>query len=547
MKQHTRSLSIFLLYVMTSFFILTPSVYAFLGTSSQATTTSSTASTLPVPSTTSSKSFFIKQPLKSVLNTSSSPTSTQIKIIKPKPIQVTLPPKARIKDVLVSDQYIVVLKKTTSTDPLPDIIKKYGISPKFQYKKILKGFSAKLDAKKIDLLKKDSRVGFITQDHTVSTLAVKKSVTKKPVVKKSPPKKQAVKKITIKKPLSQLPILTTPSTTSTSSTIPMMMSTSTTSTISVSLPITPPDPKKVQIIPTGISRILGQSATIRGTGTSIAVLDTGIDLTHPDLISHIMANTTCVSNTKNGNDDNGHGTHVAGIIGALDNSFGVVGVAPEANLISIKVLNAQGIGTWSSVLCGIEWITNNAQKYNIKIANMGFGGAGTSDNNCGMTNNDPLHQALCQSTQNGITYVVAAGNEGVDSDTIVPAAYTDTLITVSALNDSDGIPNGKGEETTIGEDDTFATFSNFGTNITLGAPGVLILSTGKNGTYYLTSGTSVAAAYTSGAAVLYIQSHQNVLWTDVKTALQLAGEHDKTGHSDPSGNHSEVVLQVLFF
>ncbi|MBI2644814.1 S8 family serine peptidase [Candidatus Uhrbacteria bacterium] len=525
--------------IMLFLFVFYVSAYALFGTSPSWTVTSTQSQTLTTTSTsaTSTKgSLLIKQPTK---KSATSTTSTEIKIIKPKPIQIPLAPKGRMQDALVSGQYIVVLKKTTSTDPLPDVIKKYGISPIFQYKKALYGFAAKLDVKKMDLLKKDPRIEYIAQDRIVSILATTQT-KKKSIAKKSAAKKSSSQKTP---PLTAQPLQS--SVTSTPSTA---TTTSTTSTLPTVIAIPPPpDPKKIQIIPTGYSRIFAHSATIKGTGVGVAVLDTGIDLAHPDLKPHITANATCIRAAKNGNDDNGHGTHVAGIIGALDNSFGVIGVAPQANLIAIKVLDAQGGGTWSSVLCGIEWIENNALKYAVKTALMGFGGSGTSDSACGRTNNDPLHRALCQSAQSGITYIAAAGNEGADISMSVPAAYIDTVITVSAVIDTDGGINGKGVPTTVGEDDTFASLSNSGLSVTIGAPGVNILSTGKNGTYYSASGTSMAAAYVAGTAALYAQTHPATRWTDVRTALQLAGEHQNAGHSDSSGNHPEVVLQVVVF
>lgn len=104
-----------------------------------------------------------------------------------------------------------------------------------------------------------------------------------------------------------------------------------------------------QVTPTGISRIntSTQSANPnKGTGIGVAVIDTGIDLTHPDLKANIVANTSCIKGKRTGDDDNGHGSHVAGTIAALNNNTGVVGVAPEAKLIAVKVLNTKGSGTW---------------------------------------------------------------------------------------------------------------------------------------------------------------------------------------------------------
>ena len=109
-----------------------------------------------------------------------------------------------------------------------------------------------------------------------------------------------------------------------------------------------------QTLPTGVDRIDAEMATNTGNGISVAVIDTGIDLTHPDLKSSIVAQKNCVLGKINANDDNGHGTHVAGTIGGRNNSEGVVGVAPGVNLVAVKVLNAQGSGTWSQIICGID-------------------------------------------------------------------------------------------------------------------------------------------------------------------------------------------------
>src|SRR5512143_1212437 len=162
-----------------------------------------------------------------------------------------------------------------------------------------------------------------------------------------------------------------------------------------------------QTIPTGIRRINGDlSSTHAGDGAGtvdvdVAVIDTGI-YAHKDLT--IAGGTNC-STGKGYNDGNGHGTHVAGTIAAKDNSFGVVGVAPGARLWAVRVLNNVGSGSWSSVICGIDFVTANAAT--IKVANMSLGGTGSDDGNCGNTNNDALHKAICRSVAAGVTYVVA--------------------------------------------------------------------------------------------------------------------------------------------
>lgn len=295
-----------------------------------------------------------------------------------------------------------------------------------------------------------------------------------------------------------------------------------------------------EAVPTGVTRIGALGAG--GSGVTVAVVDTGIDLSHPDLAGNIVANKSCIVGKKNGNDDNGHGSHVAGTIAGIDNAIGVVGVAPQAKLAAVKVLNAQGSGSWSSIICGLDWVAANAATYGITVANMSLGGSGSSDNDCGNTNGDALHQAICRLRDAGVTIVVAAGNESTNAATKVPAAYDDAVITVSALADSDGLSGGAGSATSYGADDTFASFSNYGSPVDIGAPGVSIRSTWKGGSYNTISGTSMASPHVAGAAALYLAANPGSSWTQVRDALVAAGEALGAGHTDPSGLHPENTL-----
>jgi subtilisin len=265
-----------------------------------------------------------------------------------------------------------------------------------------------------------------------------------------------------------------------------------------------------QTLPTGVDRIEGDlSSTLAGNGSgsvnvAVAVIDTGIDRDHPDL--NVVGGRNC-STGRSFDDGNGHGTHVAGTIGAKDDSNGVVGVAPGVPLYAVRVLNNQGSGSWSSVICGIDWVTANAASKGIKVANMSLGGSG-SDSTCG---GDALHQAICNSVNNAnVTYVVAAGNSNVDFKDFVPAAYNEVL-SVTALADFNGQPGGGASATCRSDvDETAADFSNFTTigssdvGHTIAAPGVCINSTWKGGGYNTISGTSMASPHVAGTAALCI-------------------------------------------
>ena len=306
-----------------------------------------------------------------------------------------------------------------------------------------------------------------------------------------------------------------------------------------------------QSLPTGVNRVdaeLSPTAKINGTDervdVDVAVLDTGVDLDHPDLNVYTAGAKNC-STGRSADDGNGHGTHVAGTIGALDNTIGVVGVTPGARIWPVRVLNRSGSGSWSSVICGIDYVTAHASE--IEVANMSLGGSGSDDGNCGRTNNDALHQAICASVAAGVTYAAAAGNESDDAANHVPAAY-DEVITVSALADFNGLPGGGAAATCRSDvDDTLADFSNFGADVDLIAPGVCILSTWKGGKYNTISGTSMATPHVTGGAALYKSTHPGASPASVKSALQEAGTTDWTWPSQDPDGVQEKLLNVATF
>ncbi|MEZ4569979.1 MAG: S8 family peptidase [Thermomicrobiales bacterium] len=258
--------------------------------------------------------------------------------------------------------------------------------------------------------------------------------------------------------------------------------------------------------PSGIRRSEADRNAISQIGShtnpiavDVAVIDTGIDGDHPDL--NVVGGINCVVGETSWEDLHGHGTHVAGTIGALDNGSGVVGVAPGARLWAVRVLNADGEGEFSDAICGIDWITANA--HILEVANMSLGGEGAT----GTCTDGGFRQAVCESVEAGVTYVVAAGNSGVNADTFVPASFPE-VITVSALADTDGRPGGDGPSSFFyGADDTLATFSNYGPAVDIAAPGVNIQSTWINGSYNTISGTSMASPHVAGAAAIYLSQN----------------------------------------
>jgi subtilisin len=331
-----------------------------------------------------------------------------------------------------------------------------------------------------------------------------------------------------------------------------------------------------QTLPTGVDRVdadLDTNSVDAGNGSGavnvdIAILDTGIYTKHPDLT--IAGGKDCSTDGKNTfSDDNGHGSHVAGSAAAEDNTTGVVGTAPGARLWAVKVLKASGSGRFSDIICGIDWVTDNASS--IEVANMSLGDQVTTngtadDGNCGNTNDDPMHQAICASVVTGVPYVVAAGNDFEDVSNYVPASY-DEVITVSALADYDGLPGGLSPRTCKQDpqdDDDFAFFSNFSTLTAdrahmLAAPGVCIKSTwkgvkkGRPGHrrivpgYKTISGTSMASPHVAGAAAVYVANKNPSATPAQVKSFMLAPANSEAvnqGHTDECRCNPEPVLQM---
>lgn len=415
---------------------------------------------------------------------------------------------------IIPGQHIVVLKDGAEAPGViaNDMKARHGVAPRHIYSHALRGFSAAIPDARLDAVRNDPRVAYVEPDIEVTAIAATGAAK------------------------------------------------------GLATPSTPP----AQIVPTGINRIdadLSGTAKINGiderVNVDVAIIDTGINKTHPDL-NVVQGVTITGSGASGGEDDNGHGTHVAGTAAAIDNGSGVVGVAPGARLWAVKVLDRRGSGAMSRVIAGIDWVTARAAA--IEVANLSLGATGKSD---------ALRLALQNSVAAGIFYAVAAGNEGKDVygadgifntlDDAIPAAYPE-VAAVSALADSDGNGGGLGGATSWGNDDTLASFSNYsrsvapgnpvnsaGAAIDIAAPGVNIRSTWLKGGYNTISGTSMASPHVAGAAALYIAVNGKPLnaagVAAVRQALIDAGsvQSGPLGFSGDKDFNPEPVLNVGTF
>ncbi|WP_068557916.1 S8 family peptidase [Thermotalea metallivorans] len=261
---------------------------------------------------------------------------------------------------------------------------------------------------------------------------------------------------------------------------------------------------------------LVHDAGYTGKGIGIAILDTGV-YPHNDLVkptNRIVAFKDFINNRTHPYDDDGHGTHVAGI--AAGNGYSnerYKGIAPEANIIGVKVLDEKGSGTTSDIVAGIQWVIDNKDKYNIRVINMSFGSPADAS-----YRDDPLARAAEAAVKNGLTVVVSAGNSGPNPRTITTPGIAPSVITVGAVDDN---------RTSTYEDDFVANFSSRGPTPggimkpDVVAPGVDITSLSNTGpgAYVSHSGTSMAAPMVAGAAALLYEKESNLSPSAVKAKI----------------------------
>lgn len=258
-----------------------------------------------------------------------------------------------------------------------------------------------------------------------------------------------------------------------------------------------PTPLPAEVTPPGITRV-GGGATYTG-GKKAWIIDTGIDMDHPDLNVDKTAGKTFVARTATPDDDHGHGTHCAGIVAAIDNTVGVVGVAAGATVVPVKVLDKRGSGSMSVIIAGVDFVTTNGVAGD--AANMSLGGGVY----------EPLDLKVIAMAAKGIYTALAAGNESDNANNHSPArANGVNLYTISACDASD----------------KWAYFSNYGNPpIDFCAPGVSILSTYKGGALATMSGTSMSAPHACGVL------------------LATGGKASFLGYvtGDPDGNPDKII------
>ncbi len=248
-----------------------------------------------------------------------------------------------------------------------------------------------------------------------------------------------------------------------------------------------------QTVPYGIDHINATSVQERdentGQGVEVAILDSGI-APHEDL--NIADGASFIDSEPSYYDYNGHGTHVAGTVAALDNNVGVLGAAPDVDLYAVKVLGADGSGSFASIIQGIEWAVDN----NMDVVNMSLGASRGSN---------ALEQAVDQAYEHGVLLVAAAGNSGTQGrrDTMGYPAKYDSVMAVGAVD----------------EDNQRASFSSVGNALEVMAPGVSVYSTYLDNSYASLNGTSMASPHVAGAAALIIAHDPSYSHSDVRALL----------------------------
>jgi len=252
--------------------------------------------------------------------------------------------------------------------------------------------------------------------------------------------------------------------------------------VKIFIPIKGKVVSKPQVTPWGIKRIGADRVwnVTQGRGIRVGVIDTGIAFDHPDLSNNVKGGVNILSPLLPPYDHNGHGTHISGTIGAVNNRIGVVGVAPNVSLYAVKAFKKDGTANLSDIMKAIDWCI----EHRMNVINMSFGF------------NEPsptFREAIRRAHQAGIIMVSASGNKGTRGRLEYPAQFDET-IAVSSIN----------------EENKISKFSTIGPGVDLAAPGEKITSTWLNNSYRELSGTSMSVAHVSGAAALMLSRYPDL-------------------------------------
>ncbi|MBN2731099.1 MAG: S8 family serine peptidase [Balneolaceae bacterium] len=381
--------------------------------------------------------------------------------------------KNQQSDHIISGQYIVVLNSGKTLTKAPsaanfenrasanrgvdrdaliqsanNLLADVGVQPDAvmnYYSHALSGFSVKMDEKSIQKLKKDPRVKFVEPDRRVKLEPFKVFDADLSEARASADKGDVV---------------------------------------------------QADFVPYGITRVGG---AVNGSGEFAWVIDTGIDLDHSDLNVNTQYSESFVGSEPSPNDQNGHGTHVAGTIGAVSNGYGVVGVSPGTTLFAVKVLDRNGNGSYSNIIAGVDYVAQYA--FSGEVANLSLGGPAST----------ALDNAIRNCADAGVKISLAAGNESTDANSKSPARVNHPNVrTVSAIDSNDN----------------FASFSNYANPpIDWAAPGVGVWSTWTGDQYNKISGTSMASPHVGGLMV-----------TGTITS-------DGFANGDPDGNPDPIAIR----
>ncbi|WP_328655729.1 S8 family serine peptidase [Streptomyces sp. NBC_00334] len=245
-----------------------------------------------------------------------------------------------------------------------------------------------------------------------------------------------------------------------------------------------------------------------GSGVTAYVIDTGVDMDHPNFEGRASSGYDFSDNDPDASDCQGHGTHVSGTVGSRD-----YGIAKDVGVVSVRVLNCQGTAPWSTVIDGMDWVARNAS--GPSVANMSIGG----------DPNSSVDQAVQGLVDAGVTTVIAAGNNNRDACDYSPSR-TAAAITVGATTSSD----------------TRSSFSNYGRCLDLFAPGSDIVSTRNGGGQTTMNGTSMASPHVAGAAALYLSAHRGAAPREVRDALVNGADQGEVGN--PGSGSPNLLLNV---